>query len=124
MPPPRSILVVDDSAEIRDVWLRVLTKAGFTVIEAADGAEGVRKARANHPDLVLMDVSMPVLDGISAVRELKSDHATAMIPVVVVSGDVLGELRARAAGVTAFLSKPVRAPDLLAAVTRALDDAP
>jgi CheY-like chemotaxis protein len=118
-----TILVVEDTAEIREVFRRLLTSAGFRVLQAGDGADGVKQARQHQPDLIVMDITLPVLDGISAVRELKADPATAHMPVIFVSGDAFAARRARAAGGEAFLSKPVRAAELLSTITRTLGDA-
>jgi CheY-like chemotaxis protein len=114
--------VVEDTAEIREVWRRILTTAGFEVRQADDGADGVRQAREHKPDLIIMDITLPVLDGISAVRQLKADSATAHVPVIFVSGDAFAARRARAAGGEAFLSKPVRAAELLDVIRRTLGD--
>jgi two-component system cell cycle response regulator DivK len=119
----RTILVVEDTAEIREVWQRVLTAAGYDVLQAHDGADGVHQAREHQPDLILMDVTLPVLDGISAVQKLKADGSTAHVPVIFVSGDVFASRRARAVGGSEFLAKPVRAADLLSAIARTLADA-
>jgi two-component system cell cycle response regulator DivK len=113
---------VDDLDGIREVWRRVLDKAGFDVVEATNGADGVREAKAVHPDVVLMDVTMPVLDGLSAVRMLKSDPDTACAPIIVITGECGLEGVARAAGCDAFLTKPVPHRELLATVRRVLDD--
>lgn len=118
----RTILVVEDTAEIREVWRRVLTGAGFHVLQAGDGADGVQQARQHQPDLILMDITLPVLDGISAVQELKADAETAHVPVIFVSGDAFAARRARAVGGEAFLSKPVRAAELLSTIMRTLAD--
>ena len=123
--PPRQqkkcALVVDDLDGIRDVWRRILDAAGFQVLEATNGADGVRAAKASHPDIVLMDVAMPVLDGLSAVRLLKSDPDTARVRVIVITGDSWLETRAREAGCDAFLTKPVAQRELLAAVRGVLE---
>jgi two-component system cell cycle response regulator DivK len=117
-----TILVVEDTAEIREVWQRVLTTAGYRVLQAHDGADGVHQAREHQPDLILMDITLPVLDGISAVQKLKADGSTAHVPVIFVSGDAFASRRARAVGGSAFLSKPVRAAELLNAIARTLAD--
>jgi CheY-like chemotaxis protein len=117
-----TILVVEDTAEIREIFRRLLTSAGFHVLQAGDGADGLKQARQHQPDLIVMDITLPVLDGISAVRELKADQATAHMPVIFVSGDAFAARRARAAGGEAFLSKPVRAAELLSTITRTLGD--
>src|SRR5688572_2562866 len=117
-----TILVVEDTAEIREIFRRLLTSAGFHVLQAGDGADGLKQARQHQPDLIVVDITLPVLDGISAVRELKADQATAHMPVIFVSGDAFAARRARAAGGEAFLSKPVRAAELLSTITRTLGD--
>ena len=114
--------MVEDTAEIREVWRRILTTAGFDVRQAGDGADGVRQAREHKPDLIVMDITLPVLDGISAVRQLKADSETAHVPVIFVSGDAFAARRARAAGGEAFLSKPVRAAELLGVIRQTLGD--
>lgn len=117
----QTILVVEDTAAIREMWQRVLTAAGYRVLQATDGAEGVHQAREHQPDLILMDVTLPVLDGISAVRALQADRATAHLPVIFVSGDLLASRRARAVGARAFLAKPVRPTELLDVIAGTLD---
>lgn len=114
--PKRLILVVEDTAEIRDVWRRVLTANGFLVVEAVDGAEGVRKAQQHRFDLILMDLNLPVLDGITAIQQLKAHNTTMHVPVIVVSGDLCAAGRAQAVGAEVFLAKPVRAMELLRAI--------
>ena len=91
--------------------------------EAGDGAEGVREARRSGADLIVMDLTMPVLDGIAAIEQLKADPTTSSVPVLVVSGDAYAAGRVRAAGGEGFLAKPVRAADLLKAVAQALEGA-
>jgi CheY-like chemotaxis protein len=116
----RRILLVEDSAEIREIWRRVLASSGYQVVEASNGAEGLREARRIRADLIVMDLSMPVVDGITAIKQLKADSTTASVPIVVVSGDAFAAGRARAAGGEAFLAKPVRTSELLAAIARTL----
>lgn len=96
---------------------------GYSVVEAADGAEGVREARRGHTDLIVMDLTMPVLDGIAAIEQLKADPKTSSVPILIVSGDAYAAGRVRAAGGEAFLAKPVRAADLLRAVAQTLESA-
>ena len=79
---PQRVLVVDDTADLRELWKLWLTGWGFAVEEARDGAEAVRKARSRPPDLILMDLAMPVLDGREAMRQLAADPATARVPVL------------------------------------------
>jgi CheY-like chemotaxis protein len=93
------------------------------VLLAGDGADGVQQARRYRPDLIVMDIRLPVLDGISAVLELKADATTACMPVAFVSGDMHAAGRARAAGGARFLAKPVRAAELVTAIARTLHSA-
>jgi CheY-like chemotaxis protein len=96
-----------------------LGSEGFDVSEAGDGAEGVCRARAVHPDVVLMDVAMPRMDGLEATRRLKRDPATATVPVVILSALSSPQDRRRAleAGAVDFLGKPCD-PDIVAARVR------
>ena len=92
----------------------------YTVVTAEDGAAGVAKAAAERPDLVLMDLSLPVIDGWEAVRRIKADPATASIPVIAVTAHAMSgdEAKARAAGCDDFLTKPIDEDLLFAALRR------
>lgn len=114
------ILLVDDTEDIRDIWRRVLSKAGFRVVEAVDGEDGVQKTREFLPDLVVMDMTMPLLNGVEASRRLKADSATAAVPIIVVSADDDVKAEAHAVGCNGFLLKPVRHPDLISHIRRVL----
>ena len=81
----RRILVVDDQEDLRGVLRDLLTGSGYTVIEAADGEVGVAKAKSDRPDLILMDIQMPVIDGYEATRRIKVDPDLKPIPIVAVS---------------------------------------
>jgi len=116
----RRVLVVDDCDDIRHVWHRVLAAAGYEVIEADDATEGIRKAQANDPDVVLMDLWMPGVDGFDAMHQLKENDSTAQLPVIALSGDLFAADRARAAGCDAFLVKPVRPIELLDTIDEVL----
>jgi len=110
-----TILVVDDSPTEQHVLRNILEKAGFRVETARDGQEGIALAKRLHPDLILMDVVMPVLNGFQATRKLRDDQETAGIPVIMVTTkdqetDKNWGLRQ---GAEAYLVKPVSAPDLL-----------
>jgi PAS domain S-box-containing protein len=111
-------LVVDDSTVSRRILASLLESAGFHVITATGGLEGVALARQHHPDVVLMDVKMADLDGFSATRRLAADDDTARIPVIAVTASAFGDTRqaARDAGCVAHLPKPVRAEALFAAL--------
>lgn len=117
----RRVLVVDDSREIREVWHDWLTIWGFDVDQAADGAEAVAKAAASPPDLVLMDWTMPVLDGLHATEMLKAHATTADIPVLALSADTFAPTpqEAMQAGCEGFVGKPVTPECLLGEIRRA-----
>lgn len=104
-----TILLVEDNEMGRDMLSRRLERRGFTLVTAEDGEEGVRLAREHQPDLILMDLSLPVLDGWDATRRLKSDDATKQIPIIALTAHAMtgDESRARAAGCNDFDTKPV-----------------
>jgi len=114
-PRPQRVLVVDDVAEIRELWRLWLTFWGFSVQEARNGAEAVEKAVAAPPDLVLMDLWMPVLDGLQAMKQLRGDVRTAHVPVVALSaqGVIPNAEAAVEAGATMFVQKPCEPDELL-----------
>ena len=103
------ILLVEDNEDNRLVYRTILDHFGFTVLEAADGEEGIRRARADQPDLILMDVSIPKIDGWEATRQLKADPSTASIPIIALTAHALATDRAKAqeAGCDGYLAKPV-----------------
>jgi CheY-like chemotaxis protein len=84
---PQRVLIVDDTEDLRRQWKLWLTGWGFAVEEARNGAEAVEKARNRPPDLILMDLAMPVLDGREAMRLLAADRATAHIPVLAMTAE-------------------------------------
>jgi two-component system cell cycle response regulator DivK len=116
------VLIVEDQSDLRRLYAQQLTISGFDVIEAADGAEAVTETSVHHPDVVLMDLSLPVLDGWEATRRLKSDEKTAHIPVVALTAhDGAGDLQqATAAGCDWFVPKPCPPDALIAEVRRVL----
>jgi two-component system, cell cycle response regulator DivK len=87
----RLILIVEDDADTRTIYTRALEAHGYDVIAATQGAEGVHLARRHLPDLILMDLRMPVMDGVEAVRYLKADPQTSNIPVCAISAHELGD---------------------------------
>lgn len=113
-----SILVVDDTADILDILTRQLRYAGHDVISAVNGIEGIASARAHMPDLIVMDLVMPMLNGWEAIKELKADARCADLPIVAISAHVLTETKeqTRAAGCDAFISKPFTMLELLTTV--------
>ncbi|HKB09629.1 MAG TPA: response regulator [Vicinamibacterales bacterium] len=102
------MLIVEDFADNRELLTEYLTFRGFTVDAAADGAAAIRMARADRPDVILMDLRMPGLDGWEATRRLKADPSTAAVPVVAVTAHALRlEIdSARNAGCDAVVAKP------------------
>jgi CheY-like chemotaxis protein len=122
-PPIRPLLlVVEDFDDAREMYRDYLEFAGFRVETARDGREGIDKARALQPDLVLMDLSLPGIDGWEATRLLKADPATRHILIVALSAHALaaeGE-RARAAGCDGFIAKPCLPPDLVHEISKYL----
>jgi len=106
----------------RDMLSRRLKKRGYDVSIAVDGAEGVDKARSESPDLILMDMSLPVMDGWEATRTLKADEATRSIPVVALTAHAMSTDRekALAAGCDAYETKPVELPRLIETMEKLL----
>jgi CheY-like chemotaxis protein len=104
-----TVLLVEDNDLNRDMLTKWLRRRGFDVVTAADGEQGLSQARVSSPDLILMDVSLPVYDGLEVTRRLKADPATSRIPVVALTAHASGEDRdeALAAGCVAFESKPI-----------------
>ena len=117
------ILLVEDNEMNRDMLSRRLIRRGYEVTLAVDGAEGVARARADSPDLILMDMSLPVMDGWDASRALKADPTTARIPVIALTAHAMpaDEQRAREAGCDDFDTKPVELDRLLGKITVLLD---
>jgi CheY-like chemotaxis protein len=116
------VLIVEDQSELRQLYAQELTISGFDVIEAANGLDALAHSCAQFPDVILMDLSLPVLDGWEATRRLKSDKRTAHIPVVALTAhDGSGELqRATRAGCDWFVPKPCPPNDLIEEVRRVL----
>lgn len=116
--PPATVLVVDDSEAARNLLTSLLTREGYRVQCAADGAGVEGLVRANRPDLVLMDVQMPQVDGFSACRAVKSDPETRLTPVVLITGldDSDSRVKGIEAGADDFLTKPFNLAELRARV--------
>lgn len=112
------ILLVEDNEMNRDMLSRRLERRGYQVVIAEDGAAGVALAQSEHPDLVLMDMSLPVLDGWEATRQLKAGPETRDIPVIALTAHAMAgdEEKARAAGCNDYETKPVDLPRLLAKI--------
>ena len=120
---PPLILVVDDYQDAREMYAEYLQFSGFRVAEAKNGNEAVEKAFALKPDLILMDLSLPGMDGWEATRRLKADDATMHIPVVALTGHALAGASegAKKAGCDSFVTKPCLPDDLVVEVRRMLN---
>jgi two-component system, cell cycle response regulator DivK len=116
------VLVVDDYQDAREMYAEYLSFSGFRVVEAGTGTEAVEKALALRPDVILMDLSLPGMDGWAATRQLKSDERTKRIPVVALTGHALAGASegARLAGCDAFVTKPCLPDELVVEVRRML----
>ena len=121
-----TILVVEDNEMNRDMLSRRLRRKGFEVILAVDGAEGVAKAQSESPDLILMDMSLPVMDGWEATRLIKADEQTRRIPVIALTADAMPGDREKAieAGCDEYESKPIDFRKLLDKMEQFLPGAP
>ena len=116
--PMPKILVVDDDEMNRDMLSRRLLRKGYEVVLAVNGAEAIEKTLADRPELILMDLSMPVLDGYEATRRLKAEGKTASIPIIGLSAHAMvgDREKALAAGCDDYDTKPVELPRLLGKV--------
>jgi two-component system cell cycle response regulator DivK len=111
----KRILVVEDQEDLRGVLRDLLVGSGYDVAEAADGREGMAKAQSEQPDLILMDIQLPILDGFDAVRQIKANPELAMTPIIAVSSFAMkgDEEKARAAGCDHYVTKPYSPLQLL-----------
>lgn len=116
---PKTVLTVDDSASMRQMIKMTLAGAGYQVMEAADGAQGLAAARGRKVDMVLTDLNMPVMDGVSLVRELRKLPALTGVPIILITTESDAEMKARAksAGATGWITKPFQ-PDQLLSLAR------
>jgi two-component system cell cycle response regulator DivK len=120
----RRILVVEDQEDNRRIIRDLLQSVGYQLIEAADGAAGVRLAKEERPDLILMDIQLPVLDGYEATRRIKADPELRPIPIVVVTSYALSgdDAKAKTAGCDAYVAKPFSPRALLATIRKFLPE--
>ena len=114
----KRILIVEDTEDNRQIMRDLLSNAGYEVLEAEDGAAGVAAAERHKPDLILMDIQLPGIDGHEATRRIKAQPALANIPVIAVTSYALSgdEDKARAAGCDGYVTKPFSPRDLLARI--------
>jgi len=117
------ILIVEDNDKNLKLVRDVLQHRGYQTIEAGTGEDGVRLAKERHPDLVLMDILLPGIDGIAALGQLRADTATRAIPVIAVTASVMTHDRKKimAAGFDGYQSKPIKVKEFIQAVREMLD---
>ena len=122
----KHILVIEDQPDNRQILRDLLTNANFEVIEAEDGEGGLAAAETHRPDLILMDIQLPLMDGYEATRRIKANPALRAIPVIVITSYALSgdEDKSRAAGCDAYFSKPFSPRQLLAKIREYLPVAP
>jgi CheY-like chemotaxis protein len=119
-----TLLVVEDNQMNLKLLRDVLTVKGYRVLETVTAEQGLVIAREEHPDLILMDIQLPGMDGMTALQELKGDPATSSIPVIAVTASAMPKERKEilAAGFDGYQAKPISVKDLLAEVRRLLDE--
>ncbi|MBI5367303.1 MAG: response regulator [Planctomycetes bacterium] len=117
------ILIVEDNEDNRDMLSRRLARKGYEIVMAVDGGQGVAMAQSERPDLILMDLSLPVLDGWAATQQVKAGAETRAIPVIALTAHAMSgdRERALAAGCDDFDTKPVDLPRLLGKIQAFLD---
>jgi CheY-like chemotaxis protein len=120
------ILLVEDYDDAREMYTEYLTFSGFDMMQASNGLEALRQAQANPPHIVVMDLSLPDMDGWETTRRLREDARTAGIPVLALTGHALADFsrRAKQAGFEGFLTKPCLPEDLVAEIRRILGARP
>jgi two-component system cell cycle response regulator DivK len=120
------ILLVEDNEMNRDMLSRRLQRKGYLVVMAEDGAQGVLLARKETPDVILLDMSLPVIDGWTAARELKADDTTRLIPIIALTTHAMSGDREKAldAGCDEYDTKPVEMPRLLGKIEALLEKQP
>ena len=118
----KRILLIEDTEDNRQIVRDLLASAGYDLIEAADGAAGVAMAAKHQPDLILMDIQLPVMDGYEAARRIKADAQIKHMPIIAVTSYALSgdEAKAFAAGCDAYVAKPFSPRQLLAKIRELL----
>jgi len=121
----KRILIVEDQEDNRMIMRDVLSSAGYDLIEAVNGEDGVKLAHSERPDLILMDIQLPIIDGYEATRQIKGSTVLKSIPIIAVTSYALSgdQAKARAAGCDGYVSKPFSPRELLARVREYLPDA-
>jgi CheY-like chemotaxis protein len=119
----KKILIIEDNDKNMMLFRDILTYHGYAVIEAKDGESGIRSAKENHPDLILMDIQLPVIDGFTAVRILKNDPVTKNIKIVGITSYAMSGDREKimAAGFDGYISKPMDTREFPKTIARYLE---
>lgn len=119
-PTTKTVLIAEDNMDNRIIYATMLSHVGYRVVEADNGVEAVRVARTERPDIILMDISMPLMDGYEATRVLKADPETRGIPIVAVTAHAMVTDRdaAKEAGCDDYVSKPVEPQGIRSVVER------
>lgn len=120
----QSVLIVDDEPMARTLLRLMLVRAGFNVAEAEDGFDALDKVRKNRPDIVLLDVMMPGMDGFAVCERLRNDAETASLPIIMLSAktDLASINKGLRVGATVYLTKPISPEDLTRHVREALEN--
>jgi two-component system, cell cycle response regulator DivK len=121
----KRILVIEDTEDNRQIIRDLLTSFDYELVEAVDGAEGVAMAKDHHPDLILMDIQLPVMDGYEATRRIRAIPQLARVPIIAVTSYALSgdEAKTREAGCDGYVAKPFSPRQLLAKIREFLPDA-
>ncbi len=117
-----TIMTVDDSASIRQLVSFTLKQHGYEVVEAVNGSEAIRKLNQKKIDMLITDINMPEIDGISLIKKVRDDPSYKFIPIIILTTDSQGEKKeeAKAAGATGWIVKPFRPDQLVAAVRKVM----
>lgn len=120
------ILIVDDEKQLREMLTMRLEASGYEVITAADGEEGLKKTNKENPDLILLDIMMPGMDGLVVLSRLKNNLETSFIPVIMLTakGDTSAVMELQTAGATDYVIKPFEAENLLDLIKKTLQSNP
>lgn len=119
--PPHSILIAEDNPDSRDALKALLEAYGFRVTEAENGEQAVQKALVTHPDLILMDIMMPVMDGVEATKRLRQNEQVRGIPIIALTAMAGSRDLAMNAGCNDYLTKPIDIPRFLQTIRSILD---
>jgi len=121
----KRILIIEDEEDNRAIMRDLLITAGYNLIEAVDGEEGVKLAQRERPDLILMDIQLPIVDGYEATRRIRASAELKSIPIIAVTSYALrgDDAKARAAGCDSYVAKPFSPRELLAKVREFLPNA-